>query len=186
MRRHHLIRPWFPLLAVVLCSSAVAMTQTAQGADDYGRLFGRLLRRLVSRRAVPMPEVRQREDRRNSTTEPAADSAISRKNPLAGCQMCHVDVEDEYLGSAHHQEKVGCVDCHGPSAGHLADENNEVKPDQRFARADVDRLCGVCHECPRDAAHEEKTPPENRPPVCVDCHGPHDQARLEPKPTASG
>ncbi|MHC4155194.1 MAG: hypothetical protein ACYST6_09785 [Planctomycetota bacterium] len=56
-------------------------------------------------------------------------------NPLAGCLQCHVDVEVEHLWSKHHSvSNMGCIECHGPSEGHLADENNEVKPDQAFAR----------------------------------------------------
>ena len=96
------------------------------------------------------------------------------KNPLAGCQQCHVDIEDEYAPSLHFQEKVACTECHGPSTGHLADENNEVKPDELFGRKDVDRLCERCHECSRPA--EPKRIPKSSPEykVCTDCHGPHD------------
>lgn len=98
------------------------------------------------------------------------------KNPLAGCQQCHVDIEDEYAVSLHFKQKASCKDCHGPSEGHLADENNEVKPDEVFARKDVDRLCGECHECSRPTATE---PPEQRSKVCIDCHGPHDLAPVK-------
>jgi hypothetical protein len=100
---------------------------------------------------------------------PEADRYPLQENPLAGCSLCHVDVEDEFVGSSHFAEKVGCTTCHGPSEGHLADENNEVKPDQVFARKDVDRLCGACHECGRP----EKA--AARAPLCTDCHGHHDQ-----------
>ena len=93
-------------------------------------------------------------------------------NPLAGCDLCHIDVTDEYVGSIHDVEKVGCVECHGPSEGHVADENNEVKPDQLFAREDVDRLCGTCHECDRPTEPEPAA--ESGRKVCIDCHGPHD------------
>jgi hypothetical protein len=91
------------------------------------------------------------------------------KNPLAGCKQCHVDVDHESIGSVHYDEKVGCTDCHGASEGHIADENNDVKPDEVFARENVDRLCSACHECFREepavAAPEAK--------VCTDCHGWH-------------
>jgi hypothetical protein len=94
------------------------------------------------------------------------------KNPLAGCTMCHIDVEDEFVGGVHYKEKVACVKCHGKSEGHVADENNEVKPEELFARKDVDRLCGVCHECPRP----EEAKPAAEPPrkVCTECHGAHE------------
>lgn len=90
-------------------------------------------------------------------------------NPLAGCEQCHVDVEKDYVGGTHYKEKVGCTNCHGASKGHLADENNEVKPDELFARQDVDRLCGKCHECFRD----EGADPPGTDNVCTDCHGSH-------------
>jgi hypothetical protein len=98
---------------------------------------------------------------------------------LAGCTLCHVDVEDEFVGTAHFTHDVGCRTCHGPSKGHLADENNEVKPDEMFARADVDRLCSDCHECerPGPAQAAGATGPEHK--VCTDCHGWHTLAKLE-------
>lgn len=99
-----------------------------------------------------------------------AVSISLQANPLAGCTMCHVDVEDRLANSRHFVNKVGCQTCHGPSEGHLADENNEVKPDQLFTRENVDRLCKLCHECSRP--HEALKAPE----VCVDCHGHHDPA----------
>lgn len=120
------------------------------------------------------------------STSPPAHSAISvATNPLAGCTMCHTDVENEFVGSVHFKMNIGCTRCHGPSEGHLADENNEVKPDELFARKDVDRLCGICHECRRPK--ETKAPPPAEPEVCIDCHGAHtvalvknDRARTAP------
>jgi hypothetical protein len=95
-------------------------------------------------------------------------------NPLAGCSICHVDIEDQFVGSIHFEEKVGCKTCHGPSEGHLADENNEVKPEEVFAREDVDRLCGRCHECFREIPAEPELAADGKPKVCIDCHGAHD------------
>jgi hypothetical protein len=92
------------------------------------------------------------------------------KNPLAGCRQCHVDVEEQYVGGVHYKENVACTRCHGPSEGHIADENNEVKPDELFARDDVDRLCGECHECFRE---DDADPPGERK-VCTECHGSHE------------
>jgi len=95
--------------------------------------------------------------------------ASKRSNPLAGCVMCHVDVEDEYVKSKHYNKlQGGCADCHGPSEGHLADENNDIKPDELYASKDVDRLCGRCHDCSR----KTKTPMDKRK-VCTDCHKSH-------------
>jgi hypothetical protein len=114
-----------------------------------------------------------------SSRTPPESIGTSRlqKNPLAGCSLCHVDVEDEFVKTAHFTHKVGCRTCHGPSEGHLADENNEVKPDEIFARADVDRLCADCHQCERPApAHAAGAQvPEHK--VCTDCHGSHTLVR---------
>jgi hypothetical protein len=93
-------------------------------------------------------------------------------NPLGGCVSCHVDIEDELKVSIHLVEEVGCVECHGPSDGHVRDENNEVAPDQVFARKDVDRLCGECHKCSRPKAEQQQ--PDRK--VCTDCHQPHSLA----------
>ena len=99
-----------------------------------------------------------------------------QENPLAGCSICHVDIEDQFVGSLHFKEKVGCKTCHGPSEGHLADENNEVKPDEVYARKDVDRLCGRCHECARPKPSDPEVAAAQRQKVCIDCHGAHDVA----------
>ena len=98
-----------------------------------------------------------------------ADLEPAEPNPLAGCVQCHVDVSDKFEGGTHHREEVTCIDCHGPSEGHLADENNEVKPDEVFARADVGRLCSECHDCDRLLPDK----PTAKRKVCIDCHGSH-------------
>lgn len=101
------------------------------------------------------------------------DLAVEDANPLAGCVMCHTDVGDRFTGSRHHKEEISCVDCHGPSDGHVADENNDVKPDETFAREDTDRLCGACHGCDRRIPSNWATiPPQDRE-VCTECHGSH-------------
>jgi hypothetical protein len=97
-------------------------------------------------------------------------------NPLAGCSLCHVDVEDKFVGSKHFEEKVGCQTCHGPSEGHVADENNDVKPDELFVRKDVDELCGICHDCGRPKPPAPELTAQGEPKVCTDCHGNHDLA----------
>jgi len=104
-----------------------------------------------------------------------ADVESTEKNPLGGCGSCHVDVEDELKESAHLVEEVGCIACHGPSDGHIRDENNEVLPDEVFAREDVDRLCGECHTCSRPKA--AKTPADRK--VCTDCHQSHSLAPVD-------
>jgi len=104
----------------------------------------------------------------SSAEEPPAE------NPLGGCGICHIDVEDEVVPTLHFKEKVACVKCHGRSVAHAADENNEVPPDQVFTRKNVDRFCETCHECDRPKPAER---PKVRP-VCIDCHGAHDLALI--------
>ena len=108
--------------------------------------------------------------------EVAPEKAMAfQKNPLAGCQLCHVDIEDEFLPSVHFAEKIGCVDCHGASEGHLADENNEVKPEVLFTRDNTDSLCEECHGCSRPEEPKSAAAPK----ICTDCHGAHDLAMAE-------
>ncbi|MBM3888919.1 MAG: hypothetical protein FJ388_07295 [Verrucomicrobia bacterium] len=107
-----------------------------------------------------------------------ATKSSATKNPLAGCQQCHVDIEAKYVRSPHFKKQVACTDCHGPSKGHIADENNEVKPDKLFTRKTTDRLCAECHACSRP----QPSPPANQPSsdskLCTDCHGSHALARI--------
>ena len=110
-----------------------------------------------------------------------AEAAAAAEEQVGMCGTCHVDVVDDFAGSLHQAEDVGCVECHGPSEGHVEDENNEVKPEEVFARADVDRLCGECHRCPDPAAKREPGPGEKHK-VCIDCHGPHKE---DPPPAAA-
>ena len=84
-----------------------------------------------------------------------------------------MDVEDEYVESRHFRENVACVKCHGPSRKHAADENNEVKPDELFAREDVDGLCGRCHKCSRKVRPAWLRFLKGRRRVCTECHTAH-------------
>jgi len=104
------------------------------------------------------------------------DDPDAPPNPLAGCVTCHADVETAYKAGGHNGEDVDCVTCHGASEGHVADENNEVKPDELYARKDVDRLCGHCHDCTREKGATPPPDPGTQRPVCIDCHGAHDPA----------
>ena len=103
-----------------------------------------------------------------------------KTNPLSGCLQCHVDVEGEHLRSKHHRIlNIDCIDCHGPSEGHLADENNEVKPEETFARKDVDRLCKKCHTCSRKILPSRTKISPEKWKVCTDCHTAHRFARVD-------
>jgi len=97
----------------------------------------------------------------------AEKSSSAPSAAMSGCSICHVDVEIESKGSKHVAAGIGCSDCHGPSEGHIRDENNDVKPDRVFARADIDSFCNECHECSLPAKERPL------PKVCTDCHDPH-------------
>lgn len=94
--------------------------------------------------------------------------------PLGGgCDMCHVDVEDELVESVHYTEGIGCVKCHGPSEGHSADENNDVKADQIYANEEIDTFCGSCHECSRPKVAASAATPAAERKLCTGCHDAH-------------
>ncbi len=110
---------------------------------------------------------------------PKTTARAKKGQPLGGgCEMCHVDVEDELVTSVHYTDGVGCVKCHGPSEGHSADENNDVKPDHVYGPDQIDAFCGSCHECsrPRVAASAEAPQPKRK--ICTECHQTHSLAPL--------
>jgi formylglycine-generating enzyme required for sulfatase activity len=68
-----------------------------------------------------------------------------------------------------------CTGCHGPSKGHVADEQDGVKPDRIPRGDDIAALCMGCHQvgCPQT----DKTA------GCQDCHHPH--ALVNPAPSTT-
>ena len=137
--------------------------------------------------AEPAPELKAGEPATDSAApeesppDDAAEATMdegddSERNPLAGCELCHVDVEDEFAPSLHFAEKVACVDCHGLSEGHVANENNDIKPDVVFNRENTDPLCEECHACSRPEDSRPAEPPPQGPAICTDCHGNHNLA----------
>ncbi len=92
------------------------------------------------------------------------------------CARCHVISVVEWGISRHQQAGTGCVDCHGASRGHIADERNNVKPDRIPRAATIAGLCATCHNagCPKS----------KRADACQTCH--HVHALVDPnKPLAS-
>jgi len=92
------------------------------------------------------------------------------------CARCHISSSLEW-GISKHSTITGavrspnCVGCHGPSKGHIADEQNSVKPDHIPRGAAIAALCVQCHRagCPQTLAKA----------TCQDCHHPH--ALVNPK-----
>jgi len=97
------------------------------------------------------------------------------------CARCHVSSVLEWSISKHctitNLARVpNCTGCHGPSKGHVADEQNGVKPD-RIPRGDA--IAGLCKEC-----HQLGCPKTDKATGCQDCHHPH--ALVSPAPNSSG
>ena len=107
------------------------------------------------------------------------------------CYVCHIPFAEEALSVAHAQAKVGCRQCHGPSAGHMNDENiGATPPDRVYKASQVDRMCAKCHAA-RDhpkvapavraarlaastkAQSEVKGHSVEPAGICTDCHGTH-------------
>ena len=92
------------------------------------------------------------------------------------CARCHVISVVEWGISRHQQAGTGCVDCHGASRGHVADERDNVKPDRIPRAAAIAGLCATCHQagCPKSKQAD----------ACQNCH--HVHALVDPnKPPAS-
>jgi formylglycine-generating enzyme required for sulfatase activity len=90
------------------------------------------------------------------------------------CSRCHVVQVLEWSASKHTRAATTCQSCHGPSAGHVANERNQVKPDQPAPP------CATCHAsgCPKTKQTTN----------CQSCHHQHALSnpndRLQP-PTAA-
>ena len=86
------------------------------------------------------------------------------------CARCHVTTALEWGISKHstitNATRVpSCTGCHGPSAGHVMDEENGIKPD-RIPRGDA--IATLCVEC-----HTKGCPQTGETKGCQDCHHPH-------------
>lgn len=76
------------------------------------------------------------------------------------CSRCHVAQVLEWSVAAKHvAAQTNCQACHGPSAGHVANERNQVKPDYPVPN------CVTCHTpgCPKTRQTQN----------CQSCHHPH-------------
>lgn len=104
---------------------------------------------------------------------------FNRRERVGWCTTCHVDIRDQLRGGGHDKNSISCVECHGASERHARNENNDVKPDQRFARPDVDRVCGDCHECSRAESATQTAPTTF---ICTDCHPAHKFPNLAAPP----
>jgi len=109
---------------------------------------------------------------------------VSPLGPNAACYVCHMTFVRESLSKVHAEAKVGCIDCHGLSAGHANDEDiGATKPDIMHKGAAIDAGCRKCHEThdvePAKVVARwsaRKAPAE---PTCTACHGSHKIARAK-------
>jgi len=116
-----------------------------------------------------------------------ARSRFEQTNPLgvnAACYVCHMTFVKEGLSRTHLQAKVGCIRCHGISAGHANDEDiGATPPDVSFKRDGVDIMCRKCHKSHDIGAAQVisrwlERELHKQPPICTDCHGTH---RINPR-----
>lgn len=93
------------------------------------------------------------------------------------CYVCHVNYKREPLAAQHRDAGVGCMDCHGFSDDHSADEDALTAPDVMFPAGQVNPFCFRCHQ-PGGAERQRLAPRRAAAPtgVCTTCHGAH---RLE-------
>jgi hypothetical protein len=125
------------------------------------------------------------------------DETHDETNPVganAACYVCHMLFVKEAISKDHLKAGVGCIKCHGLSAGHANDEDvGATPPDVVFARDQVDPMCCECHQA-HDVAPEEvvarfleRALPAGSKPVCTDCHGHHRiESALEEAEAAEG
>jgi sulfatase modifying factor 1 len=82
------------------------------------------------------------------------------------CSRCHVVQVLEWSASKHTRAGPACQSCHGPSAAHVANERNQVKPDRLPQDgAAIATLCSSCHTkgCPNTRKQAD----------CQTCHHSH-------------
>ncbi len=118
--------------------------------------------------------------------EPDDDVVMDPLGANAACYVCHIPLVKGELSKVHLKAKITCIKCHGLSADHANDEDiGATKPDIRFARKQVDRMCRKCHKKHDVPAWEvvarfvDRGISPKGPVVCTDCHGTH---RIEPPP----
>ena len=88
------------------------------------------------------------------------------------CSRCHVVQVLEWSASKHTRAGTACQSCHGTSAGHVANERNQVKPD-RLPR-DAAAIVALCASC-----HPKGCPNTKKQADCQTCHHSHALANPE-------
>lgn len=107
------------------------------------------------------------------------------------CFVCHAnyDFYEEQLVFGHAKANVGCVQCHGESSRHSADEDGLTPPDRMFPKAHIRFNCLGCHNWMKlvasDKTRQNRADLDEKPDhqsvldgtakkkLCTDCHGDH-------------
>ena len=91
------------------------------------------------------------------------------------CDVCHLNYQEEKLAKTHKRAGVGCETCHGISDKHSEDEDNVIRPDIMYAKAQVMPFCMGCHKKEKllkEDEHEDLFSNSAAPKdTCTDCHG---------------
>jgi hypothetical protein len=124
-----------------------------------------------------------------SETHPAAVLRPVANN--SRCFVCHAnsDFNEEQLVFGHAKANVGCVQCHGESTRHSADEDGLTPPDRMFPKAHIRFNCLGCHDwvklvasdktkqhradLPEKPDHQAVLEATAQNKLCTDCHGDH-------------
>lgn len=125
---------------------------------------------------------------------PPAPNPAPPQPPMADnsrCFVCHAnyDFTDEPLAFRHAQASIGCVQCHGESPRHSADEDGLTPPDRMFPKAHIRFNCLGCHDWRKlvasDRTRQDRPDLPEKPDhqsvldatapkkLCTDCHGDH-------------
>ncbi len=109
--------------------------------------------------------------------EPAKEAEYEAENMF--CTLCHLNFDGEEFVSVHQKADVGCVNCHGESDQHSADEAHIIPPDIMFKKEDVNNSCfkDGCHIKEEIDALPSHSPfvsgKDKTNKYCTDCHGNH-------------
>jgi len=96
------------------------------------------------------------------------------------CFVCHINYMQEDIAVIHARADIGCVDCHGESDAHIADESwasggNGTPPDIMYPRPKINPFCMGCHT--KNEIDTEQYKPlfdaNTEQKYCTDCHGDH-------------
>ena len=95
------------------------------------------------------------------------------------CYVCHINFKEEEFANVHKNANVGCIDCHGDSDQHSADEAHIIPPDIMFKKEDINNSCfkDGCHVKEKIDALPSHSPfvsgKDKTNKYCTDCHGNH-------------